>query len=366
VPERPRLLLVGAGHAHLEVVRRADALVAAGYRVTLLAPRWFDYSGMASATATGDVPPAAARVDVAALAARVGIEHHQGTLRLLDRGARVATTHDGATLGYDVLSLNLGSVVAEQGFAVEGAVVRAKPLAGLLAVREGLEGASGARVTVVGGGATGVELAAHLAVHRAVRAVRLLEAGADIAADLPRGARRDLRRLLRERGVEVRAGCGVTELGADRLRLHDGTTVRHDLALLATGLVAPPLVEQLGLGDARGVPVRDTLQHRDHDEVYAVGDCAHFLPRALPRIGVHGVRQAPVLHRSLLARLHDDPLPSYAPQSTALAILDLGGGQGLAARGRLWWRGPSALRLKRGIDRRWLRRYQQDAGADSR
>lgn len=45
------LLLVGAGHSPLHVVRRAVELTAAGYRVHLLAPRFFDYSGVASATA---------------------------------------------------------------------------------------------------------------------------------------------------------------------------------------------------------------------------------------------------------------------------------------------------------------------------
>lgn len=129
----------------------------------------------------------------------------------------------------------------------------------------------------------------------------------------------------------------------------------HDVALLATGLVAPPLLGRLGLGDERGAPVRETLQHRDH--VYAVGDCARFLPRPLPRIGVHGVRQAPVLLESLVARRRGGRLPAYEPPRRALSVLDLGDGVGLAVCGPLWWQGRSALWLKRRIDSRWLARY---------
>jgi NADH dehydrogenase FAD-containing subunit len=106
------------------------------------------------------------------------------------------------------------------------------------------------------------------------------------------------------------------------------------------------------------VPVSATLQHEDHDEIYAAGDCAQFLPAPLPRIGVHGVRQGPILHASLLARLRKGPLPVYEPQRQALSILDLGGGVGLATRGRWWWYGASALRLKRYIDQRWLKTYR--------
>ena len=363
------LLLVGAGHAHLHLVERAAELVSAGYRVRLLAPRYFHYSGLASATAAGSVPSNDGRIDVAVLADRAGVDFHEGTLASLDRGARVATTADGAEIAYDVLSLNIGSVVAPAGISVDDAVLRVKPLSSLAGLdhllasaatseRSGSRPVSGVRITIVGGGATGLELAAHLAVRPGVARVQLLEAGRIVGADLPAGARRRLDKLLAARGVVVRTGCPITHLRAQVSRCADGNELTHDVAILATGLSAPPLVAELGLGDDRGVPVRATLQHPEHDEIYAAGDCAHFLPRPLPRIGVHGVRQGPVLHGSLLARAAGETLPTYRPQRRALAVLDLGGGTALATWGERWWEGAAALRLKRWIDRRWLRRYQ--------
>ena len=142
------------------------------------------------------------------------------------------------------------------------------------------------------------------------------------------------------------------------MQCSNGRTISHDLALVAAGLRAPELLAAIGLGDERGVPVRATLQHQDRDEIYAAGDCAHFLPEPLARIGVHGVRQGPVLHASLMARVGEGPLPEYQPPRTTLAILDLGGGVGLAVRGRWWVFGRAALRLKRFIDRRWLKIYR--------
>ncbi len=359
-PRPTELLLVGAGHTHLYVATHAAALVAAGYHVRLLSPRHFYYSGVASATAAGDLPASAGRIDVARLARQAGVTFHEGTLAGLDRDRRVAMTADGAELAYDVLSLNLGSVAAPREMRVDPAVLRVKPLSSLteLGARIAATVGDAATVTVVGGGATGLELAAHLAVRRGVAHVRLVEAGPLVGADLTRGARRRLVRLLARRGVEVRTSCAVSDLGADGVTTADGTTLPHDCAVLATGLAAPPLLADLGLGDADGVPVRATLQHVEHDEVYAVGDCAHFVPEPLPRIGVHGVRQGPVLHRSLLARSAGEPLPTYDPQRRALAILDLGAGTGLAVWGPMWWQGPAALRLKRRIDRRWLATYQ--------
>ena len=191
-----------------------------------------------------------------------------------------------------------------------------------------------------------------------VARVALVHSGSTIGADLPAGARKRVARLLAARGVDVRVERAVREIGERGLVCEDGTEVSHDVALLAAGLSAPPLLADLGLGDARGVPVRATLQHVDRDEVYATGDCARFLPRPLPRVGVHGVRQGPVLLASLLARLRGEALPVYQPQRRALSILDLGDGVGLAVRGRWWWFGSAALRLKRRIDERWLMIYQ--------
>ncbi len=363
-----RLLLVGAGHAHLELLLRAEVLREAGYVVTLLAPAAFHYSGMASAVAAGEVPASRSCVDVAALARRGGVRHVVGELEALDPTAGRAWGPRGETVDFDVVSLNVGSAVATVGLEVDEDVLRTKPLVGLHELADQLTASSAGpapdrpTVSVVGGGSSGLELAAHLAVHPGVGRVRLLEAGPVVGADLPAGARRRLGRVLDRRGVEVRTGVSVRRLGEHRCELRDGTVLEHDLAVLATGLVASPVVTEVGLAtaDEDGVPVRATLQHRDHDHVYAVGDCALFLPRALPRIGVHGVRQGPVLAASLLARRRGGALPTYEPQRRWLAVLDLGAGRGLAVRGGLWWHGRAALWLKRRIDERWLRRYRED------
>ncbi|MGO1384055.1 MAG: NAD(P)/FAD-dependent oxidoreductase [Arachnia sp.] len=354
------LLLVGAGHAHLFVVKHAAELAAAGYRVTLLAPRFFDYSGVASATAAGALPKSAGRIDVRRLASSSSVTFHEGMLESLDPETRIAVTADGDQLSYDVLSINIGSVVAPAGMDVDEAVVRVKPLSGLadLDARLRSAGGAGATVTVVGGGASGLELAAHLSLRRDVARLQLLEAGPVIGADLPPGARRRMTRLLRARGVDVHTGSAVRVLAERQVICHDGIEREHDVALLAVGLTAPPLLTAIGLGDEQGAPVRTTLQHADHDEIYALGDCAHFVARPLPRIGVHGVRQGPVLLHSLLARVRGEELPRYSPQRRALAILDLGDDVGLAIWGRWWWFGHAALRLKRRIDRRWVQSYQ--------
>ncbi len=357
------LLLVGAGHTHLHLVSHAAELRAAGYHVRLLAPALFHYSGTASATVGGGLPTSAGTIDVPRLCAVHDVEHHDATMTGVDRDAKVVATSSGTRLDYDVVSINIGSVVADPtnhggGRVLGSRVVRVKPLSDLTRLDDLLRARAPAVVTVVGAGTTGVEMAAQLSTRADVRLVRLLGTSTELAPALPGRARTALARLLRARAVEVRLSTDVANISDRHVEIEDGTRLGHDVVVVATGLTAPPAITDLGLGTTRGIPVRATLQHADDDDVYAVGDCAHFVPQPLPRVGVHGVRQAPVLLDSLLCRSAGVPLPVYEPRRHALAVLDLGDGTGLAARGRWWWHGASALRLKRHLDHRWLRRYQ--------
>ena len=360
-PER-RLVLVGAGHAHLFLLRHASRLALAGYRITLVAPRWFDYSGAASATAAGGRDRAAGRIDVAALAGAGQVDHRQVYVTDVDPTARTVTTSDGGCLPWDLVSFNIGSVVSPfPGVDAAAEIVGVKPLSDLIRLNDRLAhppAGRGHHLTVVGAGSTGIELAAHLSSRPDVDRVHLLEAGPRVGRFLPPRAARRLTRLLRRRGAVTLVEAEVERIARGEVVLRDGTRVPHDTVLLATGLRAPPLATKSPLGGADGFPVRATLQHRDHDDVYAAGDCADFLPTPLARIGVHGVRQGPVLLAALEARADGAPAPRYRPQRRALAVLDLGGGTALAVRGRWWWLGRSSLALKRRIDRRWIEAYR--------
>src|SRR4051794_7738354 len=69
---RKRVVLVGAGHAHLETIRRASEFSRRGFELVVVAPNYFWYSGLATGMLGGTYPPSLDRVDIAALLARGG------------------------------------------------------------------------------------------------------------------------------------------------------------------------------------------------------------------------------------------------------------------------------------------------------
>jgi len=179
------------------------------------------------------------------------------------------------------------------------------------------------RVAIVGGGATGVELAAelHHVARRLVaygfdridpdRDVRLvLVEAADrlLPAAPPRVsalAAEELERL----GIEVHVGTAVTEVTADGLATREGAKVPAGVVVWAAGIRAPALLSGLGLETDRlgRLVVLPTLQSPSDPDVFALGDCAACPGprpgRTLPPTAQAAHQQAMHLARVLPARL---------------------------------------------------------------
>lgn len=147
-----------------------------------------------------------------------------------------------------------------------------------------------ARIPIVGGGATGVELAAELVhaaetVHeygfshadRSMLKITLLEAGPRLLPALPERISRDTLRELKELGVDVRLNARITEAREDALVNQDGHEIQGDIMVWAAGVQGPALMEQLdglSLQPNRMVKVAASLQSVDDPRIFALGDCA--------------------------------------------------------------------------------------------
>ncbi|MCF8506069.1 MAG: FAD-dependent oxidoreductase [Caulobacter sp.] len=360
-----RVLLIGAGHAHLGVVRQAARLRAAGIELHLISPPVFRYSGLATGVLSGALEPAAGEIDVAGLAEAFGVAFHPSEVTAIDRDSRQVTLPDGATLTYDALSLNIGSRTADPSdLAAQADVWPVKPLSRLLDLRARLEAditRTGVcpNLVIAGTGQAGLEAAAALAGLCERRRVtpRITLVGPASGARESSTADRALRQTLERRGVVFMDGA-VAGRGPDVCRLASGQDLACRMLVLATGLMAPDLVGRLGLATDRDgrLLTRDTLQTAGDDRVFATGDCAVIASAPRPCVGVFGVRATPVLVHNLAAMARGRRMTCFRPQTSWLSIMDLGDGTGLAQRGRWWWLGRASLHLKRRIDLDFIRR----------
>lgn len=368
-PEASHLLLLGAGHAHLEVVRQAPRLHAAGARITVVSPPLFWYSGLATSVLAGRHRPESNVIDVAALCRRKGVGFVEGEVESGDVDRRHVQLTDGRQLAYDILSVNLGSVVPEPVPGVAEAAVPARPIPPLLELGAGLSDAGGTdaapgtslprRIVVLGGGATGCEVALALRARGGeAPEITLVSPDAPPAGLAPR-ARRIMADVLGERRIRwvpepARSVSGGTVV------LASGAAIAFDHLVNCTGLVPNPVAGRLGLptGPKGHILLSPTLEAPGHPGHFGAGDAVQVVGATHPPAGVYSVRQAPVLVDNLVAHLTGTRPRPFALRRPVLLILALGEGTGLATFGPLAMRGRWALRWKDRLDQEWLDRYR--------
>jgi pyridine nucleotide-disulfide oxidoreductase family protein len=346
-----RLLLVGAGHAHLAVLASLKEEPLYGMRITLVSPLARQlYSGMLPGVIAGHYQREEAEVDVAALAERACVEFRAGAVARFDAARRAVELHDGAELPYDLASFNVGSRI-DAAVSGAGYAIAVKPFESFL---ERLEHTTFRRVAIIGGGVAGAEIA--LALRFRGAAVTLYSDSAITPAEL--AAR--VERVLRGSGVDFRPGMAASGLEPGPLVIAGASRQEFDLVLLATGAAPLPWLKSSGLErDERGfVLVGDTLQSVSHPEVFAAGDCASLSGAALPKSGVYAVRQGEVLAQTLRNLAQGQPPAPYRPQRRALLLMSFGRRRAIAQWGGWTAQGAWVWRWKDRIDRKWIKRLR--------
>jgi NADH:ubiquinone reductase (H+-translocating) len=299
------VLIIGAGFAGLSALQ---ALKRWNSSVTLVdRSPYSTFQPLLYQVATAGLTSADVAYPLWAVARKHRARFRRGELAGVDYAARRIRLADGTELGYDYLILATG--VSATYFGVAGA---AENSLGLYTRRDAVAlrnrliaefdrrsyGADGRgdgqanddlSITIVGGGATGVELAGTVAELRNIALpagfpeidpatvhVRLVEQGPALLAPFQPSLREYARRQLLARGVEIRLNTAIKKVSADSVVLADGTQVPTDITVWAAGVAAPKAIGDLGLPSGHGgrVVVGPDLRVSGQERVFTVGDIA--------------------------------------------------------------------------------------------
>lgn len=359
-PIHTDIVLLGAGHAHVEVLRGFAMRPEPGVRLTLIGREpETPYSGMLPGLIRGDYTHDQAHIDLAPLAAMAGARLILGAATGLDLDQRLVLVPARPAIPFDLLSIDTGGEPATPGEA--GLPV--KPIGRFLDRLAALEAnlADGSRVVVVGGGPAGVELvlALHVRFNGRYRLALVSQTPEPLAA-APARARAVARAALAEAGIELASGVSAGVPRDGRLALSDGSSLDAGAVLWATGVQAAPFLAGSGLAcDKDGcVRVDASLQSISHPGIFAAGDCAALEGNPRPKAGVWAVRAGAPLTENLRRATRRQALTRWKPQRDALVILSLGGRRAVAWRNGLSVSGEWVWRWKDRIDRRWMEMYQ--------
>ncbi len=356
---KTQIVVVGGGAGGLELVRKLGAkLGREAFDIILIERnRTHIWKPLLHEVAAGALDANMDEVGYGAHANRWGYRFFFGALEAIDRSAREVVVapildENGAELigrhriRYDYLVIAVGSV--SNDFGTPGVMrhclfledrqqadrFRLKLLNHCLRVSRALALDPAAEtyvdIAIVGGGATGVELAAEL--YNAASALKhyglevfderrlrvtLIEAGPRILPALPEGLAEAAKQELTGLGVRVLEGTAVTEVTQGAMHTAGGE-IRADMLVWAAGVRGPALLANMdGLEATRNnqLVVTPTLQTTRDPRIFAIGDCCYFKPegddRPVPPRAQSAHQMAATALANLLALIRNDPLTPF-------------------------------------------------------
>lgn len=329
----PHVLIVGAGFGGLGV---AEQLTHVPVHVTLIdRHNYHTFHPLLYQVATSLLNAE----DVGA-PVRSMFRHHEnvnfrlGTVTGIDVPERKIKMDNGDEVNYDYLVLAGGSAV--NYFGTPGAAEYAFPLYTLTnAVRlrnqvmQRFEAADrdptivddgGLTFVIVGAGPTGVETAGALAdlfynllpkdyhqLATEMARIILVEMGQDVLPPFKENLRKYAQYDLEDRGVELRLGESVAEVGPTSLKLKSGEEIRAHTVIWAAGVQANPLAHILGMPQGRGgrVKLNPDLTVPEHPEIYVVGDMGEVTSEGqlMPQLASVAMQSGEFVGRQIARRI---------------------------------------------------------------
>lgn len=327
-PAAPRVLIVGGGAGGLEL---AVGLARQGRVQVILvdAGRSHVWKPHLHEVATGQLNSEKESVEYMALASRFGFKFVRGWVEGLDRSTKSVKVKSETRTGYkspaqsipyDHCVLAVGS--SANDFGTPGVLEHAlrlddlgsaqafhAKLLNLAEMKERVGDSEPMRIAIVGGGATGVELAAELAeaskklafyghdqIKKRPIEISILNAAPALLPGLPDRVASAAQSILEGRGVGVRNNAKVQSVLAGAIDYEDGEGPKRaacDIAVWAAGVKAPEWLKTLGLEVNRINQLAVTPDMATADpSVSALGDCASVAWAAKPGLMVPPRAQA--------------------------------------------------------------------------
>jgi len=381
-----RIVIVGGGVAGMALATRlGDDLGKSGRASITLVDKSFAHvwKPILHCFAAGTARNPNDRISFLSQASRHYFEFWPGEITAMDRDARTLTLApidgpDGErvlgerTLDYDLVVLSLGSRAND--FNTPGVIDHCLFIDNLVEANsfndkfrmEQLR-AFGENVpldiAIVGGGATGTQLAAEL--HKALDLaslysfgrkrpdlkITLLEAGPRILPAFPEAVSAAAVEELNRIDVTVRTSAMVSGADAKGFILKDGTHIPAALMVWAAGVKAPEVTTKFGwlkLSRSGQIEVRPNLQSTEDEAIFAMGDCAFVADAPVAPTAQAARQQAHHLARHMRAWIdRKQPIPDFKFRNKG-AIVALGdyNGWGTFPGGTVfgggWLRGLSA------------------------
>ncbi len=369
-----KLVLIGAGHAHIVALRRLSKY---GFHITLISPDAIAlYSGLLPDYIAGNISLPSLCFDLKAQSKAMGFKYVDDTVDSICLTSKSLVTSEGMQHDFDALSINIGSVPHQKTITdTPPHHCSIKPFSKFLPfykkyVRDmKLPPRS---IGIVGAGPGGIEIA--FAIQRYLEKERSPVAHTSSSLAEPSAIHVYGTRLLdtlhpshTTRIAEHIANKGIQlHIAPTRVKVADLTM--HDCVLWSSHAHPPQVLHNIDIAkDEQGfLLVTPQLQSTSHPFVFAAGDCSALVTVVLEKSGATAYMQGPILSHNIINYLQQESLTrtafstqlrTFRSRQPYLKILNRGDGYAMASKGKWYAEGRAIYAFKNYLDYAFMRRY---------
>lgn len=361
-----KILLIGSGHAHLEVINGLTKSETEKHQFILVSP--FSetyYSGLIPRLLTGEIEPQDLTILSADYAKSKGLLFIQDSLASVDQIQKNVTLKSGQILTYDILSINIGGTPIVIPTEAPFQTINLRPFDQFLPrwkeVQKICSKCLNPTFVVIGGGSAAVEIATALRIrlnkNQAFKSeIHLITQSSRLCVNYKEKISKAIHKNLVEMKIQVHFDEKVDLIHSKYILLKNNAQLKFDLVFVVTSTKPSNLLNDQSDSTLRISPF-----------VFAVGDAIQMKNEPqLPRSGVIAIQQGRHLLESLRRILNGQKPLSFKIKSKQINILISKENSARLIWGPLHFEGALALKIKNWIDQNYIKKFKLLSFTDPR
>ena len=372
------LILLGAGHSNIEVLRYFGKNPLNGIRITLINNSYTStYSGMIPGYIQGTYDWDNINIDLVKLCGNYNHRLIISDVYKIDVKKKIVYLKGRPEINYDYLSINLG--IKSDDSKIIGASEHCLKLKPISLIKDSInkllnynKSDKNNNIVIIGAGAAGVEVS--LAIRERLRQfninskITLLSKNSSVLNGFNNNGKIIAKNTLIKNNIQIKTNSEVIKVTKNYVFVKSGEKIFCKLPILATSGAPLELLKRsnLPLNRDGSIKIENNLLVSGISDVFATGDISSIKSFNVPKAGVFAVKQGKVLARNIKLLISNKLLIKYNPQKTYLSLIGLPHKKALAIKSFFSLEGKLLWKIKKLIDKRFIQTYSYNKSVNSK
>ena len=326
---KKQLVLLGGGHAHVQVLRKLCMNYYEGLHVILINNSVESaYSGMTPAHIQDYYKVHEIMIDLQRLCFNAGVTFINDEVTQLQTEKKKIILKNRPSVHYDLLSINTGSISKKNNLKIHknSKCIFIKPINNIIKnlriIDSLVEKSNEIKINIIGGGVAAFEISFALRLRYQDKvSITIISKNILLEKNLNTKSIIELKKTSKNMRISLKEK-DVLEVKKNELLLSNGEFFPSDLNLISTGAEIPEWLQSSSLLKIeKFIGIKTTLQSINDENVFAAGDVASIQDFQRPKSGVMAVRQGQILKENIFLKIQGKKLKKFRPQKNWLYII---------------------------------------------